>query len=273
MTKPLKEAQRHVHSVLKALSILDCFKIKPKLALKDLAQMTSLKKSGIIRLCGTLQSQGYLTYDSQSGEFRLGHKCFLLGKIYERNNTLRSLALPILQKLGQQAGETASLFVREGAERICLAREEGTYSVRFNIYEGARTALHLGAGGKVLLAYAPPELIQRVLHDNQTETLDLKRLARHRKMEKELAEIRRQGFAISHGERDPDVGAVAAPIYDHTGQVCGTISLAGPMNRFSDERIKEYLPMLLQAAQHLSEMLGYLPDAISEEKRSRHPAA
>jgi DNA-binding IclR family transcriptional regulator len=174
MEQERKESRRYVDAVLKALDILDCFQVRPSLQLKQISEMTKLNKSRILRLCGTVESMGYLVHDRETGLYSLGPKLLSLGKIYERNNTMISLARPVLRDLTRITGESASLFVVDGNKRLCLAREEGTHSVRYSVSEGQRMELYAGSGGKVLLAFGPAELRRQFLRKGM-----LKRLTPH----------------------------------------------------------------------------------------------
>ena len=252
--KGKKEFGRHVEAVLRALDILNCFQIQPHLQLKQLSEMTRMNKSRIIRLCGTLAARGYLRYESQTHQYQLGSRVLSLGKVYERSINLISLARPVLRKLADRTGESASLFVVDGLQRLCLVREEGTYSIRYNIVEGQRMGLYAGAGGKVLLAYGPEELKK-----NQFKKLTPHTITDPRQLEKELEAIQRQGYASSFGERDAEVAALAAPIYNSEGKVCAAISVAGPPNRFSPALNGRQVQILLAAAERLSHLLGYAP--------------
>jgi DNA-binding IclR family transcriptional regulator len=145
----------------------------------------------------------------------------------------------------------------DGLKRLCLAREEGTFSIRYNIVEGQRMVLYAGAGGKVLLAFGPEELRRKILAKNHLKQLTPTTIKDPKDLAKELEAIRRQGYASSYGERDAEVAALAAPIYGHDGKVCAALSIAGPINRFSPEHNVKHLKILLASAEQLSQMLGY----------------
>ena len=252
----MKESIRHVEAVLKAMDILDCFQVQPILSLKQISEMTGLNKSRIIRLCGTLAAKGFLMVDSETHKYKLGVKLLSLSRVYEQSNTLISLARPILKDLAQNTGESATLFVIDGVDRLCLAREEGTHSIRFNILEGQRLPLHAGAGGKVLLAFGSPDLRKKVLK-NFPKKLTRNTITDPKDFQREFESIRQQGFAFSSGERDAEVAALAAPIYNHEDQVCAALSVAGPINRFSPTHNAKNLKLLMASAERLSKMLGY----------------
>jgi DNA-binding IclR family transcriptional regulator len=251
----MKESERHVDTLLKALQILDCFELHQTLSLNQLSELTNLNKSRILRFCGTLEANRYLVRGEENGLYGLGPRLLSLGKAYEQRNTLISLSRPVLKELAGKTGESASLHILDGDQRLCLAREEGTFGVRHLIAEGAHLPLHAGAGSKVLLAYAPEDFRRQFLVKENLRKMTPTTITDRRIFEKELKRIRRVGYALSAGERDPDAGALAAPVYNHEKSVCATIAIAGPLNRFSKSQ-DQYLPFLLDAARCLSIALG-----------------
>jgi IclR family KDG regulon transcriptional repressor len=252
-----KESERHVEALLKALEILDCFETHQSLSLKNISEITGLNKSRIIRLCGTLESKRYLNFDANSSLYSLSSRLLSLGKAYERRNTLISLSRPILMELAERTGESVSLHVIDGLERLCLVREEGTFNVRYNISEGQHLPLYAGAGSKVLLCYAPEEIKQRVLKKHLLRRFTPTTITDPNLFEKEFEKIRRNGYAFSRGERDPDAGALAAPIFNQEKIVCAAMVITGPINRFSPENHSKYLSPLLSCAKKLSLAIGY----------------
>jgi IclR family transcriptional regulator, KDG regulon repressor len=251
-----KESSRHVDSVLKALTILDCFsREQPQWSLKDFSRVTQIHKSGILRLCGTLESRDYLRRDPSTGFYQLGSKLLTLGKTYEDTNSLISLASPILKELVKSTGESASLFVQEKMRRVCLAKENGPQAVRFTYHEGQVLDLTAGAGGKIFLAYSEPDFFNCVIANSNPAIK-----ANRKKLEKELKSVRKKGYAVSLGEMIPDAAAVAAPVFNHENKLCAVITLAGPLQRFSPTGYKDLLVQLRGGTEKLSILLGQKPN-------------
>ncbi len=257
MTKRVQESTRYVNAVLGALEVLDCFQVQPMLPLKRLCDLTGMNRSKVIRLCGTLKKKGYLAYEAETRHYRLGLRILSLSKICESSNNLISLARPILRSVAEQTGESVSLFVVDGLNRLCVAGEEGTFSIRYNIPEGQPIPLYAGAGGKLLLAFGPEELRRKVLRRSGLKRLTASTITDPKKLEKEFEAILRQGYASSIGEREPEVAALAAPIYSHKGTVCASLTLAGPVQRFSGDRYLNHVKILVNSARRLSHILGY----------------
>lgn len=251
-----KEANKLIDSVDKALSLLECFTdAHPELSLKELSERTDLNKSRIIRLCGTLINHGFLVRRKGS-LYSLGPRLLMLGKSYERSNTLISLARPIMKELALLTGESVKLFVIEEKKRICLARELGPSRLHYAIREGEALPLLAGAGGKVLMAYASPEFREEVLAQG-LERVTPATIVKREQLLEEYAEVRVKGYAVSKGELVYEVGGVAAPIFNNEGKVIGALTVAGPIQRFTDELCGEKLKDLLEASQRLSQLLGF----------------
>lgn len=245
-----------VDSLATALRLLDYFTVKePELSLRQLSEKSGLYKSRIHRLCGTLVHSGFLIRMPWSS-YRLGPKLMALGKIYENTNTMVTTARPIMQELANLTGESVALFSLDGEMSFCLAREYGSSRLVFFINEGDRMQLHASAAGRVLMAYGPDALREKILGGDWLERFTPRTIVDPEKIKAELDLIREREYAINRGERELEVAALAAPIYNHDNQVTTTLVIVGPEQRFSDERISEMLNNLLAATRKISILMG-----------------
>jgi DNA-binding IclR family transcriptional regulator len=260
MSISVKQIDRHVESVLAALEIMDCFLENPKLNIKQIGDTTNMTRNRITRLLGTLMHKGYVMEGIETSTYTPGPKLMALGNIFEENQNLVVLARPILRELALKTGESASFYVREGQERVVLAREEGTQAIRFSVSVGQRMDLHAGAAGKVLLAYAPEAERNIILTKGPLARLTPQTIINPNRLLKELEQIRKSGFAISKGERNPDAFALAAPVFERKNQLIGSIAIAGPISRLTSESEQSYLSDLKKAAHQLSERFGLKND-------------
>jgi len=256
MTKKIKTNEMVVDAVSKALLILECFSDeKYELTLKDLSEMTGMYKSRIMRLCSTLIHHGFmLRHDG--GRYSVGPGLMSLGKIYERNNPLISIARPILRELCGLTGESSKLFVIEGTKRLCLAMVKSPSPLRYSIDEGQKLELYAGAGGKAILAYCSHEFIDRVLNDKPLLKLTSKTIIERDSLDQEYKNIRHQGFAKSYGEAIEGVASIAAPVFDHDNKISGSLTVAGPIHRFNDKNEPTMIENVVLSAKKLSKLLG-----------------
>lgn len=203
-------SEQNVSAVERALMILDAFTDQDAdLSLKDLSERTGMYKSTLSRLAGTLESRGFLMISGR-GRYRLGPALWRLGSIYRRSFRMDDIVRPHLAALVEESGETASFYVPEGSNRLCLFRENSSRSLRHHLEEGAILPTDRGAAGHVIRAWG------NGIDDRALEVLQA-------------------GFAQSDGERDPDISAVAVPVLDRHKQMLGVLTLSGPASRFTSE--------------------------------------
>lgn len=256
MVKPVKQLDRHVESVIAALDVLDCFLEGPRLSVKQIVESTGMTRNRVTRIIGTLMHKGYIMEGIDVGTFTPGPKLRSLGTVFDDNQNLVVLTRSVLRQLALKTGESATFYVREGQERVVLAREEGTDAIRFAVSVGQRMELHAGSAGKVLLAYAPETERNIILTSNQLKHLTEKTITNPNRLLSELEQIKKAGYSVSKGERNPDAFSMAAPIFERKGQIIGALAIAGPVSRLSAATQQAYLADLLQAAHHLSESFG-----------------
>jgi DNA-binding IclR family transcriptional regulator len=247
MEQQSKESARHIDVVLRALDVLDCFQDDSVVSLKEIIDRTGVTRSRAMRLLGTLVSRGYLIEDPDKRNYYLGIKLAILGNSFEKFNNIEVITRPVLKQLVIKTGESATLYVIDGSERVALIREEGTQAIRYSVREGQRLPLHVGAAAKILLAYGPAELVQKLA---SSQSADPKKLI------KEVKAVRKKGYAISKGENVPDAHAIAAPVFDYKTTLIGAIGIAGPAHRLDDNQIKNRLDVVLEAADYLCKQFG-----------------
>jgi DNA-binding IclR family transcriptional regulator len=253
----MKQSLRHVEAVLSALSILDCFAVESALSVKQLIQMTGFTRNRVTRLCGSLENKRYLLRDIETGKYSLGFRIMVLGKMFENSVNFITIARPILKKLVQNTGESSSLYVLEGTNRLVLAREEGTQVIRYSIREGQRLPLHAGSAGKVILAFSPEEIKRRIVNRKKLARFTPYTITETALLEVELTKIRSNGYAFSRSERSVDAASISAPVFDHENHLAGALAISGPVSRFTNINKINYLKQVLEAADELSKRLGW----------------
>jgi DNA-binding IclR family transcriptional regulator len=220
-----------VAAVDRALSVLAAFREGDNvLTLAELAGRTGMYKSTILRLCGSLESHGYLHRLDGAG-YRLGPTPMRLASLYQRSFHLGDVVVPVLRELVARSGESASFYVREETVRVCLHRVDSPASVREHVREGDHLPLDKGAAGRVLLAFSGEE-------------------------GEAYARIRRRYVTATFGERDRETAAVAAPVFRSGQELAGALSVSGPVYRFSPRVTARLAAMVLDAAAGLTVALG-----------------
>jgi DNA-binding IclR family transcriptional regulator len=222
--------QTRVESVEKALSILEAFsKDNSALTLTEIASETGLYKSNVSRIAASLERYGFLKRDPNL-RFRLGPALWRLGAIYRQNFELGESIRPALRQLVKETGETASFYVPDQDERLCLYRENSPEPVRHHLDEGARLSMRAGAAGHVLAAF---------YHGDDTAR----------------AHLSSDGSCVSFGERNPHISAAAAPVIDQSGQLLGALAVSGPLERLNKEALENARASVVAIAKTLGDSL------------------
>jgi DNA-binding IclR family transcriptional regulator len=229
------EKEGGVTSVDRALSVLEAFRpYDPPLTLHELANRTGLYKSTILRLLASLMRHGCVQ-QLDDGGYQLGSKLLHWGSVYQTSLRLEDHILPLLLRLVSETGEGASFFKREGNSRVCLFHSESPQSIRNHLRSGDLLPLDTGAGGKVLLVFDPS---QKVTPPSP--------------------------IIATFGEREPDIAAVAAPVFGPGNSLLGALSVSGPVFRFTKDRLPSISKALIEAAAELTRRLGGDPRRLTE---------
>ncbi len=240
----------------KAMSILQAFPGGDvALSPVQLARYTNMPLPTVYRLAQSLCEHGLLMKEGQS--FRLGMMLLRLGAMVAEGIDLRIQALPHLRWLNAQTDENAELQICYKEARVAIEVVRSPHNLRTFVDIGSPQPLHLGAGGKILLAWLP---------DKEQSALIAKSIARFKRpvrdvqaLKNSLAKIRAVGWVSSEGERIANVSAIAAPIFDVNSRVIGAIVLAAPTVRLGAKERAKYIPLICDAARRASLDMGYFP--------------
>jgi DNA-binding IclR family transcriptional regulator len=203
-----------------------------RLSIAELALRADLPASTAYRLVDELESQGLVERNGR-GELALGLRLLELARRVEDRvaSSLLEPARVVMRGLADEHGETALLTAPAGLSAIGLDAVEPQRAVRLSYGRWRVAPMHLGASGKVLLAFLPNRAAERVLaavNGGTTasgEQVDVKRLRR------DLTRVRERGLAVTHGELDRGVSGVAAPVLGPREDLLAGLTLVGPTER------------------------------------------
>lgn len=245
-----------VSSVDRAAQLLLALAEMPDSGVTDLAERTGCTKSLTFRLLYTLEQRGLVRKDPGRRTYTLGYRALLLGDQSRRQSRLITAAEPLLAELSDETRENALLLVREQQNSIVVAMRASPQPLRIFAAVGRLGPLHAGGAPKVLLAYAPASVQQAVI-SGALEAFTEMSISDADALEQTLVNIRRDGYAISVGEIDPNIFSMAAPVRDHSGEVIAALSVNGPTARLDEPTQDAIRDSVLRMAARLSEHLGW----------------
>lgn len=247
-----------IRSVARALTIVNALaEARGELALNDIATRLSLPKSTVHGLISTLKDFDYIEQSTFTGKYRLGIRFFEVGQIVAQGWEARKIAVPYLQELLNEMGETVHLAVLDKLEVLYIDKLESSQSFRIVSQVGTRLPAHCTGVGKVLMAHLPPEKRREIIEVKGLRRFTRKTFTDPEALEDELTKIRLQGFGVDNEEIMDSLRCVAAPIKSQTGEVICVVSLSGPVSRLKGERFEKAIKRVIDTAAKISAGLGY----------------
>jgi DNA-binding IclR family transcriptional regulator len=224
---------------------------------REIAAGVGMHPSTVHRLLATLEPDGLVRRDPGSGRYGLGLEFLRAAWRTASRNSLAQLGVPVLRRLRDETGETAVLGVYDHARRAMLlvASVESEHAVRNVRPLHTWMPVHGGASGRALLAWLPDEERAAVLGGPLAAVTDATITTRGA-LERNLEEVRRQGYALSRGERVPGGVGVAAPVLDAGGRVVAAVGITMPEQRFAPADEPRLAALVVAAAAELGERLG-----------------
>jgi DNA-binding IclR family transcriptional regulator len=226
------------------------------LGVTEISKSLNISKAVVHRILNTLRSQNYITIDPETRRYSLGPAALELGLAFLRHVDVRDVAKPMLQELSDKTQETATLSIRSGTHRLYIDQVTPSREVKMTVVLGRSFPLHAGGSSKAILAHMEADEIQSYVSEAGLEPLTESTITDPDRLMKDLARIRRLGYASSVNERQAGAASVAAPVFDHSGGPVAAISLCGPAERFQDEA-DDAATLIVAAGKQLSERMGY----------------
>lgn len=223
---------------------------------REASAKLKMAKSSTHDLMNSLAKLGFLN-KTEENRYRLGWRLVTLSETLLATTELRKEAHPFLEELASRYQETIHLAVLDDTKAVYVEKLEGRQAVRVELTSlGARLYAHCSALGKVLLAYSPEEEVNRIIMTAGLPRFTENTITDEKELTQALEKIRRQGYSYDLEEILPDLCCVAAPIYNHTGQVIAAISMSIPAYRFRRSQT-EYRDAVMRAGRAISKRLGY----------------
>jgi IclR family acetate operon transcriptional repressor len=265
-SKPAKDSARaHAtedrgwQSIGRALKVLDVIGSHQRaVSLTDISAEVQLTISTTHRILRGLEARAFVQRDPLSGDYSVGPSILRLARSalqQTADGDLALVAFPRMQRLRELTKETVGFHVVNGHRRMCLAELPSHEPIRMASGVGATYVLGVGASGKAILAYLPQETIEQVVASKEFQANSVigKTVA---EVDKALAAVRRDGYAISYGETVSGASAIALPIIGATGVARGALNITGPEARWTKAKMMKHLDAAREITDWIEKRLG-----------------
>ncbi|KAA9025720.1 IclR family transcriptional regulator [Niallia endozanthoxylica] len=251
------EGENYLSSVKNALRILNSFTMdEPEKKISEIASSLGLNKSTVSRTMATLASEGFVFKDPETKTYRLGFSILTLSGVINSNMDIYRESQPVLNKIVETTGETAHISIFDQLEVVYLQKVECNHPVRYLTHVGKRNPPYCTSSGKVFMAFADDKVVEAII-ENGLQKYTKNTITDPDKLKAHLKEIREKGFAYSFEEFSEGVVTIAAPIYDYTGKVIASLSIVGPKQRISQQKIPSFAKKIISSSLEISRNMGY----------------
>jgi DNA-binding IclR family transcriptional regulator len=248
-----------LQSVERAISVLEVLAARGEAGVTEVAMEIAVHKSTAFRLLGALEGRGLVEQTGHRGKYRLGFGLIpLAGAVTDRLDVVQQCRAECT-RLADELGETVNVAVLRDHFAVNVDQARGPSAVATHNWIGQLTPLHCTSSGKVLLAHLDPARRTELLARAGTPALTPRTETVVQRLDEQLARVREAGYAMAAEEYEVGLNAVAAPVFDRSGQVVAAVSVSGPSYRLDDQRIRQVVAPLLAATADISRRMGHRP--------------
>jgi len=236
-------------AVVKTLAVLEhLLGYKSGRTLTQLAEDLKLPVSSVSDIVKTLVKMAYLEYDSESRRYRLTLKLLDLGQAFLQKMGLYTVSVPVVGQLSKRLDCVAAVyqFDRGACKLLLIAEEGGAPHLRFGWQVGS-AVLHCSAPGKVVLARLTSNEVAKTLKLVGMPQLTPHTITNLDDLQRDLAQVRKRGYALDNQETFLGIGCIAIPIVIHESSIAA-LTLRMPIERLEPEFITQSLEVLSNTA-------------------------
>ena len=236
-------------SVERTLAVLECLESSRRgLNISEISRKLGIPKSSTHVIVLTLERLGYVQKRADSIHYTLGLRAYGLGLGMMKNLSVADVALPHMRVLVDQIHLPAHLAVPDGEQGVYIQKVDAPGLIKIDTYVGRRMDLHCTGVGKIILAYGPPDILELALAKSVYIRHTRNTITSPRQMEKEIAKIRRIGYAIDDEEEELAVRCLAVPVLHPTGRFAAALSVTGTTEQIPLNAVESLVDRLKQTA-------------------------
>lgn len=240
----------------RGLIILEAIAQMQSATLSELALHVDMPPSTVHRVLITLQSHGFASFDVGVQEWAIGIGAFRVGSTYLARSNLIEVSLKVMRELTAKTGETSNLGIQEAGNIVFVLQVETKNPIRAMFRQGTGSPMHASGIGKALLAEMNSSEVQKILTKHGQPAFTPHTLLTPETLNADLDVVATNGWAIDNEERYMGMRCIAAAVHNERGQAIAGLSISAPTARFTDAVLAKTGPIVRDAAQKLTAMIG-----------------
>lgn len=240
-----------LNTLEKCVQILTLLSESSQLQVAEIARQLNLPRSTAYRYIAALRSHHLVDEAAAGYGYRLGTKILELAATMSRR-PIRDVALPYMERVARETGETTILCGLREHEGICLEKVDGHHALRVSYELGDTYPLHASATGKAILAHLDSDERSSIIDDLGLARLTEATITAPSVLEREVAKIVRDGYSESDGEAIVGTRGIAAPIFSLSGRIVASIGVSVPKHRGEGETRQRLIALLVRASKDIT---------------------
>lgn len=246
-----------IQSLDRGLEILFILAETKSRGVTELAEDLKVNKSTVFRLLETMEKRDLVQQDEVTSKYRLGIGLLHISEGLVKNLDVINISRPVLKQLMDSTKESVHLCTFTNDKVYVVDQVKSNYPMKVSAAIGHEEPIHCSSVGKCILAYLPKEKSSKLLDEVEFIPYTEKTKTSKEALAAELEHIRKCGYALDDEELSVGVCCIAAPIYNHKGEVKNCIGISGPSARIRKDNIDSYINKLKIAAGNISHNMGY----------------
>ncbi len=240
----------------RAIRVLGLIAERPS-SIEEVAGFMGTHRSTALRTLQVLEAEQVVVRDARN-IFRLGHRVISLANAALENIDLRTVAAPFLSRLNHEVEQTIHLGMLVADAVVYIDKREAKQTVRMYSRIGSSAPLHCTGVAKAVLAFLPDEDRDRIAGEIDFVVHTDNTLATPDEYLEDLDATRTRGYAIDHLEHEPWVNCIAAPVFEASGSVIGSVSITATTLSCDYETLLTMVPKLFETSQGISHEFGWV---------------
>ncbi|WP_397540113.1 IclR family transcriptional regulator [Rummeliibacillus pycnus] len=243
-------------TVVRSMDILNLFIDYTELSFQEIIELSGIPKTSVFRMLKSLEEMEFLEKGTDA-KYRLGILFLKFGHLVSMRLDVRKIAYPIMNELHNDIKEAINLIVRDGHEAIYIEKVDTKQKVRLYTAIGRKSPLYAGACSRAILSFLPDTEIKKYLESIELTSFATGTITDKDKLYETIVQARELGYTISHSELENYTSAIAAPIFDHKGEVIAGMSIAGLEANYQGGNVEILVEKLKKATAEISKQMGY----------------
>jgi len=254
---PAGRSNQAVRAAETTLRVLEAVAFsEEELGVTQIAGRLGLTKGAVFRHLHGLVERGYIIQNPATSHYRLGVKAHLIGRLAPRANDLAGSAEGPMRELSDKSGITTVLTTPNAHGGLVLHTVLASGTIEIGVRPGSELSFHASAQGKIMLAFGPAPLLERMLK-GKLEALTPHTIVNKAKLRAEIAKVEKQGYAVAPEEALLGINALAAPVFNVRDEFVASVALVGSIQYIQRNPDPAMIEAVKQMGHTISRNLGH----------------